>query len=88
MRRCKSHAVLPTLYKCHVPAGLIFVYNRDCTSRPWFRKERKLNTAKWLPIASRLGLTLFNADICDSNTDISTDKYRYLYFYVIRDICN
>ena len=39
-------------------------------------------------MASRLGLNLFNADICISNTDISYKKYRYLYFYVIRDIFN
>ena len=40
-----------------------------------------------LAMASRLGLNLFNA-ICISNTDISNNKYRYLYLYVIRDICN
>ena len=39
-------------------------------------------------MASRLGLNLFNADICISNTDISNNKYRYLYVYVIRDIFN
>ena len=39
-------------------------------------------------MAFRLGLNLFNADICISNTNISNKKYRYLYFYVIRDICN
>ena len=31
-------------------------------------------------MASRLGLSLFKADICISNTAISDYKYRYMYF--------
>ena len=44
----------------------------------WAHPSEKLSN--FMVSRFRLGLNLFNADICISNTNISNSKYRYLSF--------
>ena len=44
----------------------------------WAHPSEKLS--KFMVCRFRLGLNLFNADICISNTNISNSRYRYLSF--------